>query len=489
MDNAEKADIGLVGLAVMGQNLVLNMLDRGYRVAVYNRTVDKVDAFVAGPARGRNAVPTRSPAEFVEALGRPRRIILLVKAGSPVDAVIDLLAPLLDAGDVLIDCGNSYFKDTIRRQEVLSERDLLYLGVGISGGEEGAKHGPSIMAGGSRQAWGLVERLFLLVAAKAAEDGKSCAAHLGPDGAGHFVKMVHNGIEYADMQLIAEAYHVMKGFLAMTAAEIGDVFAEWNKGELHSYLIEITADILRRIDEETGKPLVELVLDQAEQKGTGKWTSMESLDLGVPAPTIAEAVLGRYVSALTAEREQASRVLAGPEAGARGRGTPGDEAEVVEDLRKAVYAAKVSAYAQGFALLRKASDEYGWDLDLATIALIWRAGCIIRARFLNRIAEAYTRDKGLGNLLLDSHFRQVMADSQAGWRRIVSLAALNGIPLPAMGSALSWYDSFRSARLPASLIQAQRDYFGAHTYKRLDKPGTFHTDWRPSVANSRQEEH
>lgn len=528
----QKADVGLVGLAVMGQNLALNMADRGYRVAVYNRTTATMEEFVANAHTGGyrdSIVPARSVAELAGVLAVPRRIVLMVKAGAAVDAVIEQLVPLLDPGDVVADCGNSHFRDTMRRQKALAERGLHYLGVGVSGGEEGARRGPSIMAGGAPEGWQLLEQVFRDVAAKAPEDSKPCAAYLGPDGAGHFVKMVHNGIEYGDMQLIAEAYDLMRDLLGLGPVDIADVFAEWNRGELGSYLVEITAEVLRRVDAETGRPLVDVILDEAEQKGTGKWTSQESLDLGVPVPTIAEAVFARFVSALKSEREHASRVLPGP--GPRGAGAidmiqsvsrraggrlgewlddeeeagagagegrscrraqaqtkpeAGQEAEsraeaAIGDICQALYASKICSYAQGFALLKQASAEYGWGLDLATVARIWRGGCIIRARFLNHVAEAFRSDPKLDNLLLAEYFRQAIRVAQPGWRRVVGTAALRGLPVPAMSSALAWYDSYRRGFLPANLIQAQRDYFGAHTYKRVDRPGVFHTEWKPGV--------
>ena len=502
----QKADIGLVGLAVMGQNLALNIADHGYRVAVYNRTAATMEEFVnKAHANGyRDAIiPSRSLAEFVAGLSVPRRIILMVKAGAPVDAVIEQLAPALEPGDVIADCGNSHFRDTARRERALAERGVYYLGVGISGGEEGARRGPSVMAGGAPAGWALLRDVFRGVAARATEDGEPCAAYLGPGGAGHFVKMVHNGIEYADMQLIAEAYGLVREVCGLEPAEAADVFAEWNLGDLGSYLIEITAEILRRVDADTGRPLVDVILDEAEQKGTGKWTSQESLELGVAAPTIAEAVYARYMSALKSERERASGVLPGPVvAGAGGArdaaatcsalpcrrsGEPGrvpdDDGRKgtgvdIADLRDALYASKICSYAQGFALLRHASAEYGWGLDLATVARTWRGGCIIRARLLADVAEAFVGNPELDNVLLTERLRRVMAQAQRGWRKVVSAAALQGFPTPAMSSALAWYDSYRRAVLPANLIQAQRDYFGAHTYKRVDRPGVFHTEWK-----------
>ncbi|MCR4402189.1 MAG: NADP-dependent phosphogluconate dehydrogenase [Firmicutes bacterium] len=505
-----KADVGVVGLAVMGQNLVLNMADRGYRVAVFNRTLATMEEFVRkahAAGYGARVVPARSIAELVETLSTPRRIVLMVRAGAAVDDTIEQLAQVLEPGDVVADCGNSHFRDTVRRQRTLEELGLRYLGVGVSGGEEGARRGPSIMAGGDPEGWSLLRDVFVDISAKAREDGKACASYMGPGGAGHFVKMVHNGIEYADMQLIAEAYHLMRKVCGLGVAEAADVFDEWNRGELESYLIEAAADVLRRVDAETGRPLVEVILDEAEQKGTGKWTSLESLDLGVPAPTIAEAVFARFVSALKGERELASRCLAGPwpeaqveedavERGACSGPAPndgaglggrpgGDERDAMRitlgHIEQALYASKICSYAQGFALLRQASVEYGWKLDLATVARTWRAGCIIRARFLDRVAEAFRRDPDLCNLLLGEEFRRVVALAQRAWRKVVSAAVLRGLPVPAMGSALAWYDSYRCEHLPANLIQAQRDYFGAHTYRRVDRPGSFHTQWKPGV--------
>ena len=467
------ADIGLIGLAVMGQNLALNMAGKGFRVAVYNRTVERVDEFVNGIARGANIIPAHSPEELVMSLKRPRRIMLMVKAGDAVDAVIEQLVPLLDDGDLIVDGGNSFFKDTIRREKALKEHGILFLGTGISGGEEGALRGPSIMPGGAPQAWDLMGEILLRISAKA-PDGEPCCAYLGPDGAGHFVKMVHNGIEYGDMQLIAEAYHLMSALLGMSANEISEVLARWNEGELGSYLIEITSYILNRVDEETGRPLVDVILDEAEQKGTGKWTSRESLDLGVPVPTITEAVFARFMSGLKEERVRASSALRGPELRF---GDDDDREGLINDIGRALFASKICAYAQGFSLLRSASKAYGWNLDLGVVAKIWRGGCIIRARFLDRIREAYIKDKELPNLLLDDYFRRSIEDSQASWRKVVSFAAIHGIPVPAFSSALGYFDAYRTERLPANLLQAQRDYFGAHTYRRLDKPGSFHTEW------------
>ncbi len=465
------ADIGLIGLAVMGENLVLNIESRGFGVAVFNRTTSVTEAFAAGRAAGKRIVATRTMAELVAALKPPRRVMMMVKAGAPVDAVIEQVSPLLAPGDILIDGGNSLFTDTQRRAAAAEAMGLLYLGTGVSGGEEGALRGPSIMPGGHRAAWEAVAPILTAIAAQV--DGEPCCAYLGPDGAGHYVKMVHNGIEYGDMQLICEAYALLSQLLRLTAPELHAVFAEWNQGDLDSYLIEITRDILARVDEETGRPLVDLILDTAGQKGTGKWTSQSALDLGVPAPTIAEAVFARCISAVKSERVAASELLPGP----RPTAQTGERDNLVEAVRLALYASKVCSYAQGFALLRAAAAEHDWGLDFGAIAKLWRGGCIIRARFLRRITEAYQRDPELANLLLDPFFREVVGDAQSAWRRVVALAAEQGVPIPAFSSALSYYDSYRSARLPANLLQAQRDYFGAHTYERTDRPGVFHTEW------------
>jgi len=469
----EKADIGVIGLAVMGENLILNMESRGFRVACYNRTISKVDRFVSGRARDKNILGTHTLEEFVGALKRPRRAMLMVKAGEPVDAFIEHLVPLLERGDVIIDGGNSFFGDTIRRTRYLEEKGLLFIGTGVSGGEEGALHGPSIMPGGSVAAWPHVRPIFQAIAAKVA-DGTPCCDWVGSDGAGHYVKMVHNGIEYGDMQMIAEAYFVMKHLLGMAPADMYSVFRAWNQGELNSYLIEITGDILGYVDQETRGALVDLILDTAGQKGTGKWTSQSALDMGTPAPTVAEAVFARFMSAIKEERVAASRLLEGPEPR-----FSGDRAAFIEDLRQALYASKICSYTQGFQLLRMAAEEYDWDLDYGGIALMWREGCIIRAQFLERIKEAFDEKPDLANLLLAPYFKEAVDRSQAAWRRVLAAAVTNGIPVPAFGSALAYYDSYRRERLPANLIQAQRDYFGAHTYERVDKPRGqfFHTNW------------
>jgi len=466
----EKQDFGLIGLAVMGQNLVLNIESKGFSVAVYNRTAARTEEFMAAGGAGKRIVPTYSIADFASALTRPRRIMVMVKAGQPVDDFIEQLHPLLEKGDLIIDGGNSHFPDTIRRNKHLAEKGILFIGTGVSGGEEGALRGPSIMPGGQREAYDLVAPIFTKIAAHV--DGDPCCAYIGPDGAGHYVKMVHNGIEYGDMQLIAEAYFIMKEALSLSAQELHEVFGEWNEGELNSYLIEITRDIFARLDEETGRPLVEVILDKAGQKGTGKWASQNALDLGVAAPTVAEAVFARCISAIKEERVVASQSLRGP-----APQYSGDREAFIEAIREALYASKICSYAQGFALMREAGKEYAWQLDFGEIAKIWRGGCIIRARFLHRITEAYRRDRNLANLMLDPFFKGVLESAQEPWRHVVGTAASLGLPVPAFSSALAYFDSYRHDRLPANLIQAQRDYFGAHTYQRVDKEGVFHTEW------------
>lgn len=470
-----KSDIGLIGLAVMGQNLVLNMENKGYRVSVYNRTGKTTEEFIEGTAKGKERIiPTYTLEELVESLEKPRKIMLMVKAGYPVDAVISNLVPLLEEGDIIIDGGNSFFKDTIRRATELSRKGILYLGAGVSGGEEGALKGPSIMPGGSKEAWEQTKHILMDISAKV--DGNiPCCDYIGPDGAGHYVKMTHNGIEYGDMQLISEAYYLMKELLDMPASEIQEIFEEWNKGELNSYLIEITADILSRVDEETGAPLVDVILDRAGNKGTGKWTSQEALELGVVAPTIVDAVFARYLSAIKEERVEASKVLKGPEP--HFDGTAAERKQLIQDIGRALYASKICSYAQGFQLMDQASKAYKWDLKLGDIALLWREGCIIRAQFLNKIKEAYDKNPNLKNLMLDPYFKEVLDRAQDGWRRVVSLAIINGIPLSSFSSALAYFDGYRRENLSANMIQAQRDYFGAHTYERVDKEGIFHTDW------------
>ena len=469
---SEKADIGLVGLAVMGQNLVLNMNDHGYSVAVFNRTTSKVDDFLNDAAKGRDTIyGTHSIEEFVDRLAKPRKVMLMVKAGDVVDKFIEMIVPHLEKGDLIIDGGNSHFPDTIRRTKDLSDKGLLYIGTGISGGEEGARHGPSIMPGGNPEAWPLVKDILQSIAAQT--DGQPCCDWVGEDGAGHYVKMVHNGIEYGDMQLICEAYNVMKGGLGMSDDELHEVFAEWNKGELDSYLIEITADILKFKDTD-GKPLVENILDTAGQKGTGKWTAISALDMGMPVTLIGEAVFARCLSALKDERVHASKILKGPS-----KTHSGDRKEFIEDVRKALLASKIVSYAQGYMLMRGAAQEYGWNLNWGGIALMWRGGCIIRSVFLGKIKEAFDKNPKLENLLLDDYFQGVITEAQDSWRRTVARAVEMGIPVPAFSTALSFYDGYRSERLPANLLQAQRDYFGAHTYERLDKPRGefFHTNW------------
>jgi len=468
-----KADIGLIGLAVMGQNLVLNMNDKGYKVAVFNRTVSKVDEFLNDAAKGRSTIyGAKSLEEFVNLLSKPRKIMLMVKAGEAVDEFIELLLPHLDKGDLIIDGGNSHYPDTIRRTKYLDEKGILFIGTGVSGGEEGARHGPSLMPGGNPKAWPLVKEIFQAIAAKTPE-GEPCCDWIGQDGAGHYVKMVHNGIEYGDMQLICEAYHLMATLLKYKAMDMHKVFAEWNKGELNSYLIEITRDILAFKDEDK-KPLVDKILDTAGQKGTGKWTVISSVELGIPITLIAEAVYARCLSALKDERVEASKVLKGPKPKFEG-----DKEEFVEDIRKALLASKIVSYAQGFMLMREAAKEYNWNLNYGGIALVWRGGCIIRSVFLGRIKDAFDRNPNLNNLLVDDYFRKIIKKCEPSWRKVVSVAALNGIPIPAFSTALAFYDGYRSERLPANLLQAQRDYFGAHTYERIDKPRGqfFHTNW------------
>ncbi|KVA36644.1 6-phosphogluconate dehydrogenase [Burkholderia cepacia] len=467
-----KQAIGVIGLAVMGRNLALNIESRGYAVSVYNRSREKTDELIA-EFPGRNLVPTYTLEEFVASLETPRRILMMVKAGEATDATIASLKPLLEKGDVLIDGGNTHFTDTIRRNQELAQSGLHFIGTGVSGGEEGALRGPSIMPGGQRDAYDLVEPILKQIAAKAPSDGEPCVAYMGPDGAGHYVKMVHNGIEYGDMQLIAESYSVLKDVAGLTNDELGAVYTEWNQGELDSYLIEITSKIFGKKDEETGKHLVDVILDRAAQKGTGKWTSQNALDLGVPLPLITESVFARVLSSLKTERVAASKILSGPAAAP----FDGDRAAFVEAVRRALYLSKVISYAQGFAQLRTASEEYGWNLDLGTIAKIFRAGCIIRARFLQKITDAYAKDPALANLLLDPYFKDIAANYQASLRDVVVAAVKAGVPVPAFASAVAYFDSYRSERLPANLVQAQRDYFGAHTFERTDKPGSFHANW------------
>lgn len=467
-----KQAIGVIGLAVMGRNLALNIESRGYAVSVYNRSREKTDELIA-EFPGRNLVPTYTLEEFVASLETPRRILMMVKAGEATDATIASLKPLLEKGDVLIDGGNTHFTDTIRRNQELAQSGLHFIGTGVSGGEEGALRGPSIMPGGQRDAYDLVEPILKQIAAKAPSDGEPCVAYMGPDGAGHYVKMVHNGIEYGDMQLIAESYAVLKDVAGLTNDELGAVYTEWNQGELDSYLIEITSKIFGKKDDETGKQLVDVILDRAAQKGTGKWTSQNALDLGVPLPLITESVFARVLSSLKTERVAASKILSGPAAAP----FDGDRAAFVEAVRRALYLSKVISYAQGFAQLRTASEEYGWNLDLGTIAKIFRAGCIIRARFLQKITDAYAKDPALANLLLDPYFKDIAANYQTALRDVVVAAVKAGVPVPAFASAVAYFDSYRSERLPANLVQAQRDFFGAHTFERSDRPGSFHANW------------
>ncbi len=467
-----KADIGLVGLAVMGENLVLNMESHGFTVAVYNRTVEKVDNFINGRGKGKKLVGAHTIEELTASLAKPRKVMLMVKAGKAVDDFIELLIPHLENGDIIIDGGNSHFPDTIRRTKYLEEKGLLYIGTGVSGGEEGALLGPSIMPGGSPAAWPSVKPIFQAIAAKVS-DGTPCCDWVGENGAGHFVKMVHNGIEYGDMQLICEAYQIMKDLLGMSADEMHEVFKEWNASELESYLIEITRDILA-VKDEDGGPLVDKILDTAGQKGTGKWTVLASLDTGTPLTLIGEAVYARALSAMKDDRVEASKVLSGP--------TPkfeGDKKQFIEDLKKALFASKIVSYAQGYVLMRYAAKEFGWNLNNGGIALMWRGGCIIRSVFLGKIKEAFDKNPNLTNLLLDPFFKETIETSQAAWRKVVATAALNGIWVPALSTALNYFDGYRNGRLPANLLQAQRDYFGAHTYERTDKPRGefFHTNW------------
>ncbi len=472
MQNAT-CDIGLIGLAVMGQNLVLNMNDHGYRVAVFNRTVSKVDEFTGHEAKGTQVVGTHSIEELVQALKKPRRVMMMVKAGETVDQMIDQLAPHLEKGDIVIDGGNSHFPDSTRRAKTLNEKGILFIGTGVSGGEEGARFGPSIMPGGNPEAWPHVKDIFQSIAAKV-EDGTPCCDWVGEEGSGHFVKMVHNGIEYGDMQLICEAYQLLKDGLGLNSQELHEVFADWNKGELDSFLIEITAEILTKNDED-GTPLIDKILDSAGQKGTGKWTAISALDLGTPVTLIGEAVFARCLSALKEERVAASKILSGPKHDVMAlRRDP-----FIEDVRRALYCSKVISYAQGYMLLREAAKEQGWKLNMGGIALMWRGGCIIRSRFLGKIKEAYDKNPELTNLLMDDFFSNLLNEYQGSWRRAIIHGIGYGVPTPAFSTALAFYDGYRTERLPANLLQAQRDFFGAHTYERIDRPRGqfFHTNW------------
>ncbi|BBH20214.1 6-phosphogluconate dehydrogenase, NADP(+)-dependent, decarboxylating [Paenibacillus baekrokdamisoli] len=466
----KKQQIGVVGLAVMGKNLALNIESKGFSVAVYNRSAEKTNELLA-EAQGKNFVGTFNVEEFVQSLETPRKILIMVKAGQPTDDTINQLVPYLDQGDILIDGGNAYFPDTQRRNKDLQAQGFHFIGAGVSGGEEGALKGPAIMPGGQKDAYDLVEPILTAISAKV--NGDPCSTYIGEDGAGHYVKMVHNGIEYGDMQLIGEAYHLLKDVLNLSTSQLHDIFTEWNNGELDSYLIEITADIFKKTDPDTGKPMVDVILDSAGQKGTGKWTSQSALDLGVPLSIITESVFARFISAMKEERVAASKQLNGPAVS----NYDGDAKEFIEAVRKALYTSKIASYAQGFAQMRAASDAYNWNLNYGSIAMIFRGGCIIRARFLQNIKDAYDRNPALSNLFLDDYFSQIVDNYQEAWRKVIAIAVTRGIPVPAFASALAYYDSYRSERLPANLLQAQRDYFGAHTFQRLDKEGSFHFQW------------
>src|SRR5881227_4380424 len=469
-----QSDIGLIGLAVMGENLALNMESKGFSVAVFNRTTAVTEKFAATRGKGKKISPTSTIQEFIGALKRPRKAMMMIKAGKPVDEVISEVAPLLEKGDVLIDGGNSLFTDTQRRFHDLEGKGIHYIGCGVSGGEEGALKGPSLMPGGSREGYEMIAPIFRKIAAQV--DGEPCCRYMGPDGAGHYVKMVHNGIEYGDMQLICEAYAILKDILAMQAVELADVFAEWNKGELDSYLIEITSEIFRKKDPETGKPLVDVILDKAGQKGTGMWTLQSAIAQSVVISTINAAVEARVISSRKDERVAASKILPQP----KPRKFSGDKNKLVDAVRHALYASKIVSYAQGMELLGAASKQYNWDLNFGDIATIWRGGCIIRAKFLNCIVDAYNRDPALHNLLLDSYFTDIIKNTQDNWRIAVATAVEYGVAVPAFCASLAYFDSYRSERLPSNLLQAQRDFFGAHTYERVDKPGVFHTEWMKS---------
>ncbi|QLG39841.1 MULTISPECIES: NADP-dependent phosphogluconate dehydrogenase [Paenibacillus] len=465
-----KQQIGVIGLAVMGKNLALNIESKGFSVSVYNRSPEKTNDLLK-EAEGKNLTGAFTIEEFVASLESPRKILIMVQAGKATDATIEQLLPHLDEGDIIIDGGNAYFPDTQRRSKDLEAKGFRFIGAGVSGGEEGALKGPAIMPGGQESAYQLVEPILTAISAKVGDD--ACSTYIGPDGAGHYVKMVHNGIEYGDMQLIGEAYHLLKSVLNVSVEELHAIFSEWNQGELDSYLIEITADIFSKYDPETGKPMVDVILDAAGQKGTGKWTSQSALDLGVPLSMITESVFSRFLSAMKDERVAASKILNGPAVEA----FSGDKKAFIENVRKALFASKIVSYAQGFAQMRAASDEYGWDLKYGNIAMIFRGGCIIRSQFLQNIKEAYDKDAALKNLLLDPYFQNIVESYQGAWREVVAAAVTQGIPVPGFSSALSYYDSYRTERLPANLLQAQRDYFGAHTFKRVDKEGSFHFQW------------
>ncbi len=475
-----QCDIGLIGLAVMGENLVLNMESKGFTVAVYNRTTEVTDKFAANRGKGKNIQPTKTMEEFVGALSRPRKAMIMVKAGKPVDAVIDQLVPLMEKGDVIIDGGNSLFTDTQRRCKDLEGKGIHFVGCGVSGGEEGALKGPSLMPGGSRASWEIIAPIFRKIAAQV--DGEPCCRYMGPDGAGHYVKMVHNGIEYGDMQLIGEAYAILKDVAGMEAPQLADTFAEWNKGELDSYLIDITAKIFRKIDPDTGKPLVDMILDKAGQKGTGLWTLQSAIAQSVVISTINAAVEARVISSRKQERIESSKILPQP----KPQKFAGNRAALVKAVHDALYASKIVSYAQGMELLGAASVQYHWNLNFGDIATIWRGGCIIRAVFLNRIVEAYERDPALHNLLLDPYFTGIIEKTQPNWRIAVATAVQQGVAVPAFSASLAYFDSYRQARLPSNLLQAQRDFFGAHTYERIDKPGVFHTEWMESDKTSSQ---
>ena len=478
MSAQPEADIGVIGLAVMGQNLALNMNDHGFKVVVFNRTTSKVDEFMEGPAKGKALIGTHSLEEFIQKLKRPRRIMLMVKAGAPVDEFIDHCLPYLSPGDIIIDGGNSLFTDTTRRCQDLKTKGIIFIGSGISGGEEGARHGPSIMPGGNPDGWAHVKDIFQGIAAKV-ENNEPCCDWVGDEGAGHYVKMVHNGIEYGDMQLICEAYDLLKTGLGLNAEQLHEIFNEWNQKELNSYLIEITAHIFK-IKDSDGVPMVDKILDVAGQKGTGKWTGINALELGVPLTLIGEAVFARCLSSLKEERVAASQVLKGPKPV-----FTGDQKAFIDAVRQALYASKIISYAQGFMLMHAAAEEYHWTLNYGGVALMWRGGCIIRSSFLGKIKEAFDRNKNLQNLLLDDYFSQQINNAQAGWREVVAKAAQMGIPTPCFSTALAFYDGYRTARLPANLLQAQRDYFGAHTYERIDRPrGEYHhTNWTGTGGN------